>query len=1108
MSWYGSLWARNDERSDSRMQGLKKWIVLICIVSAVCMYDAASAAKAEYVDPLTGPESSTTYDDMMLQSATIYTCRRIQDVHELSSERYWQRWPNRNDKNLRKSLEDGLVDIKGNVRPRLLQNALKSMQQKNYLEAFAMSDAVLLDQEMMKETDGFWKQRLLILTSDSFKSFSEKKKPIELYNNILHFQEKYIPSIMQDIRRQSNLLEDLAQRYSEAGNERNALALRELRVKILEGDKEEELYLDALNQLAMTCIKFEQYEEARNLAQKVLALQPARKSKRIDILKTRAEILLLRIAVESKDENAMAYFIKNPIMSADALGQWLQDKKAIPQDGEERLNVQNYLFLYANSLLLSKNYESAVGYMISGEKLGTFYIDSSLHPIDYYDPALPFTRRMAIFRELKSAQLENLALMGFYLSQGSNYADALDLFIQCSYWQWVLDYNRDCFETWRGMLSLSSECRNAGMFPEAKALLQYGHQRAFDELGPRHSLTVAFEKEQSQLETWQSAPSLLKSVPSINHIQFEKLLDAMWDSFEEYPLEVRKRAFAWMLPIHKMKIERLLSTGTQKEEVFQTAEMCKSQLVLSMLVRGANCTDELTADEKKELHERRRNLFEAASLSYRQSESYRFLEGQSEVGAYVRGYAAPLYFCYHQTLSRIKEYKAFCQEMAEKYSSWNQPLTYSQLTLSEGLEFLPENAAYINFLQMESNRIFAVILDKTYGFQTVEYELPWDLSSKCVDYHQLISFPDLLEVQQGKKFLWRLPDQTFQARGAGENPSGGVPATLEEYKQVREELAVELGMALLAPLHPYVSESTSHLIISPDNSLAMIPFESLIYQGKPLVASFDISYLQSLSVGKFLKERQTLQSRSGEKKLFAIGNPNYERRIIDKKDKEYFPLFDDTAEWSKEWSRVPNVLSLKEWKNLGGTETEIAAVAGCFDYHDLLTGGKATKRHLFALNEEEGLTQYSHILFAVHGAVMPDCPDYPVLVLGRDDYNVLERSGNGILDVFDVMQLNLNSDLVYLSACETGLGEYVTGEGIFGLPLAFNVAGNRDTVMSLWKIDDGAAAVFSGKFFQQLSEGIPPAKALSAIKREWLQNPDGEYADPYFWTPMILYGVP
>ncbi len=1108
-------------------QNLKRWFIFVCIISIVSVYANAYAGKQEYIDPLIGADSETTYNKMMIQSAANYTAIQIVGVQGDSEEL----WPNQNYTGLQKSFETGLADIKENVRPRLLQNAFKSIKKRNFLETFALSNAVLLDGNMMRELDGFWKQRLLILTDDSFQRVSDKKDPIKFYNAILQEQEKYIPAIMQDKKRKSELLENLAQRYSDMGNEWNALALRELRVQTLKGEKESNLlYLDALNQLAMTYIKLEQYEKGRQSAQEVMAAYPAGVNQRTDVLRTRAATLLMRIAAEMEDDQALLRYRMESKISPDYVSEWLNGKKDIPQDGEERLNMQSFIFYLAKEIFLEMenlpkndiegregNAQSGIGAISIGNQLGTF---DGPHRVDYYDESLSLPRRIAIFRELLKVQIENCALLGTRLSKSDSHAEALDMFIRCAYWYSSLYNDKDCVETWQALLRLASECRIAGMFPEAKAFLEFGHQRTSDELGSTHSLTTAFEKEQSLLELWKSVPSKYAAIPLGNQIQPEKELETMKESFEEYPLEVRRRTFSWMLPVYKMKLRRLISAGlAQAEEAFRMAEMCKSRLVFEVLSRGGGRIEILTEDEKKCFHQIRRNLFEVAASSYRRPDAFRFHEDWADKNSYeqqymkayesyINNFSFSLYTYYSKTKYWMQEYKAFCQEMAAKYPSWESVSANRLLDLDEGLEMMSEETAYINFLQMEPNRILAIVLDKKKGFQAVEYELPWDLSSKCVDYHQLISFPDLLEVQQGKKFLWRLPDQTYQARGAGENPSGGVPATLEEYKQVREALAAELGTALLAPLHPYISESTSHLIISPDNSLVMIPFESLVYQGKPLIASFDISYLQSLSVGKFLKERQALQSRSGEKKLFAIGNPNYERRIIDKKDKEYFPLFDNTVEWSKEWSHMPDVLSLKEWANLKGTETEIAAVAGCFVYHDLLTGKKATKRHLFALNEGERLTQYSHILFAVHGAVMPDCPDYPVLVLGRDDYNVLERSGNGILDVFDVMQLNLNSDLVYLSACETGLGEYVTGEGIFGLPLAFNVAGNRDTVMSLWKIDDEAAAVFSGEFFQRLSEGIPPVKALSAIKRKWLQSPDGKYADPYFWTPMILYGVP
>ena len=102
--------------------------------------------------------------------------------------------------------------------------------------------------------------------------------------------------------------------------------------------------------------------------------------------------------------------------------------------------------------------------------------------------------------------------------------------------------------------------------------------------------------------------------------------------------------------------------------------------------------------------------------------------------------------------------------------------------------------------------------------------------------------------------------------------------------------------------------------------------------------------------------------------------------------------------------------------------------------------------------------------------------------------------------------MDLNSDVVFLSACETGLGEYQAGEGIVGIPYALTIAGNKNTVMSLWKVYDAYTPEFVGTFFKKMKEGKSAFIAINETKREFLKNPDAMYRDPAVWSAFVLYG--
>ncbi len=100
---------------------------------------------------------------------------------------------------------------------------------------------------------------------------------------------------------------------------------------------------------------------------------------------------------------------------------------------------------------------------------------------------------------------------------------------------------------------------------------------------------------------------------------------------------------------------------------------------------------------------------------------------------------------------------------------------------------------------------------------------------------------------------------------------------------------------------------------------------------------------------------------------------------------------------------------------------------------------------------------------------------------------------------------DLKSDLMVLSACETGLGSVVGGEGVMGLPYAFYVAGNKNTILTLWSISDDMMVEFVTRFFEKLKAGTGQVEALAATKREFIAQ-GGEHKNPLYWAAFVLYG--
>ncbi|WCL82621.1 CHAT domain-containing protein [Saprospira sp. CCB-QB6] len=291
--------------------------------------------------------------------------------------------------------------------------------------------------------------------------------------------------------------------------------------------------------------------------------------------------------------------------------------------------------------------------------------------------------------------------------------------------------------------------------------------------------------------------------------------------------------------------------------------------------------------------------------------------------------------------------------------------------------------------------------------------------------------------------------------------------------------AHQLYQLLLEPVLQEIPANIQQLLIIPDKELAYIPFETLLMQAAQksdnynslpyLIKKYAVSYSFSLELWQ---HNQTTSFHQNNGQMLAMAA---------------FYKEGDTISIDNKRSRLSPLKS---------AESEVRLLAKLFE------GRFFYKKEA----SEERFTQeaktYRFIHLAMHGMMHKEQPSLSGLAF--TPYS--DSLKDGFLQAIEIANLDLNADLVVLSACETGYGKFQQGNGTASLATAFIEAGVPALVVSLWQVDDAATAAIMQAFYQELEAGASKSAALRQAKLSYLANNKGPIAHPAFWSPFILMG--
>jgi len=291
---------------------------------------------------------------------------------------------------------------------------------------------------------------------------------------------------------------------------------------------------------------------------------------------------------------------------------------------------------------------------------------------------------------------------------------------------------------------------------------------------------------------------------------------------------------------------------------------------------------------------------------------------------------------------------------------------------------------------------------------------------------------------------------------------------------------------LLAPLLKDKTNNQKLLIVT-DDELGHLPFETFLVESAPqtpslyntlhyLLKDYSISYNYSATLWKANKETKS-QKNNGQ--IFGVAA-------------DYTIPVDTTLRW-----RLPSDLSIREQlRPLPAAIREVEHLQENFKGYFVFDKNASEK------NFKAKASSYAVIHLAMHGLLSPIDPMLSSLAF-TEDQDSLE---NNFLHAYEISKMDLNTDLVVLSACETGYGRFERGNGIASLARAFMYAGAPSLIVSLWQVNDETTAQIMQGFYQNLSKSMPVDEALRQAKLSYIQTQEGVRAHPALWSPFIQIG--
>lgn len=422
--------------------------------------------------------------------------------------------------------------------------------------------------------------------------------------------------------------------------------------------------------------------------------------------------------------------------------------------------------------------------------------------------------------------------------------------------------------------------------------------------------------------------------------------------------------------------------------------------------------------------------------------------------------------------NRLEDIKVTLKQESPIYSAVKNPAPFDVAEFQQNI--LDENSLLLEF-SFGKTESYLWLVGKN---EFVSYVLPprEQIENKIQKLRELLAAREM-----GKDET----TESFQTR---------IAQTEKEYSSISSELSRDLFGQIAGKF------GNKKLIIVPDGKLGVFPIAALPLpdsgKNEPILLSNEVVYEPSaLTLSLIAKFGR--QAKSPTKSLLIFSDPVFstdDDRLSGKAQ-------NDNSNQNEKAESFRFVESLNSLERLISSKIEADSIVNILGKSDVesFSGFSANREQLINAN----VSDYRILHFATHGIIDENRPELSGIVLSRFDENGRKR--DEFFRLHDIYGMNLNSDLVVLSACSTGVGKEVKGEGLMSLNNAFLSVGAKTVLSSLWKVEDGATLELMKNFYEAMAhEHLTPSKALQKAQIKMIRGE--RYKSPFYWAAFTVQG--